>query len=66
MVGAGGRRLRQKGTVTMIVEIGRSQIKSRFLVIDRLAAYFILGCLFINKNVTAILTKEKQVRLIEI
>jgi hypothetical protein len=31
--GAGGRRLRQEGTVTMIVEIGRLQIKSRFLVI---------------------------------
>jgi hypothetical protein len=48
----------------MIVEIGRSQIKSRFVVIDGLAAEFTLGCLFINKHVTAILTKEKQVRLI--
>jgi hypothetical protein len=47
----------------MIVAIGRLQIKSRFLVIEGLAADCILGCLFINKHVTAILPKEKQVRL---
>jgi Retroviral aspartyl protease len=63
IVGAGGRRLRQKGTVTMIVELGRLQIKSRFFVTEGLAADCILGCLFINKHVTAILPKEKKVRL---
>jgi hypothetical protein len=63
IVGAGGRRLQQKGTVTMIVEIGRLQIKSRFLMIEGLAADCILGCLSINKQVTAILPKEKKVRL---
>jgi hypothetical protein len=47
------------------VEIGRLQIKSRFLVIEGLAADCILGCLFINKHVTAILPKEKQVHLSE-
>jgi hypothetical protein len=47
----------------MIVEIGRSQIKSRFLVIEGLAADFILGRPFTSKHVTAILPKEKQVRL---
>jgi hypothetical protein len=47
----------------MIVEIGRLQIKSRFLVIEGLAADCILGCLFINKRVTAILPKVKKVRL---
>jgi hypothetical protein len=61
VVGAGGRHLRQKGT--MIVEIGRLQIKSRFLVIEGLDTDCILGCLFINKLVTAILPKEKQVSL---
>jgi hypothetical protein len=63
IVGAGGRRLWQKGTVTMIVEIGRLQIKSRFFVIEGLAADCILGCLFINKHSTEILPKEKQFRL---
>jgi hypothetical protein len=53
----------RKGTVTMIVEIGRLQIKSRFPVIEGLNADCILGCLFINKHVTAILPKEKKVRL---
>jgi Retroviral aspartyl protease len=53
--GAGGRRLRQKGTVTMVVEIGRLHIKSCFLMIEGLAADCILGCLSINKHVTAIL-----------
>jgi hypothetical protein len=47
----------------MIVEIGRLQIKSRFLVIEGLAADCILGCMFINKHVTAILPKGKNVRL---
>jgi hypothetical protein len=63
IVGAGGRRLRQKGTVSMIVEVGRLQIKSGFLVIEGLAADCLRGCLFINKHVTAILPKEKKVRL---
>jgi hypothetical protein len=63
IVGSGGRRLWQKGTITMIVEIGRLQIKSPFLVLEGLATDYTLGCLFINKHATAILTKEKQVRL---
>jgi hypothetical protein len=63
VVGAGGRRLRQKGTVTMYVEIGGLRIKTRFLVFEGLAADCILGCLFINKHVAVIFPKEKQVRL---
>jgi hypothetical protein len=43
IVGAGGRRMRQKGTITMIVEIGRLQIKSRFLIFEGLAAAKMTG-----------------------
>jgi hypothetical protein len=65
IVCADGRRLWQKGTVKIIVEIGRLQIKSRFPVIEGLAADCILGLLIINEHVTAILPNEKQVRLSE-
>jgi hypothetical protein len=63
IVVAGGRRLRQKGTVKVIVEIGRLQIKSPFLLIEGLDADCILEFIYINKHVTAIQTKEKQVQL---
>ena len=63
IVGAGGRRLRQSGTVTLHVEIGGIKLRARFLVMETLAAECILGCQFINRHVSAILPKEKHVRL---
>jgi hypothetical protein len=44
VVGAGGRRLRQKGVITLCVELGRLRTKARFLVVPNLAAECILGC----------------------
>ena len=63
IVGAGGRRLRQKGTVTLFVELGKLRVKAQFLVVEGLATECILGCQFINRHVAAILPKEKVVRL---
>jgi Retroviral aspartyl protease len=63
IVGAGGRRLRQKGTVTIFVELGKLRVKAQFLVVEGLATECILGCQFIKRHVDAILPKEKIVRL---
>jgi Retroviral aspartyl protease len=63
IVGAGGRRLHLEGTVTLVVEFWKNSFKTRFLVVKGLAADCILGCLFINRYVAAILIKEKFVRL---
>jgi Retroviral aspartyl protease len=49
VVGAGGKRLRQKGVISMFVELGRLRVKARFLVIAELAAECILGCQFIDR-----------------
>jgi hypothetical protein len=63
IIGAGGRRLRQHGTVTLCVELGKLRAHAQFVVVENLAADCILGCQFINKQVAAILPKEKMVRL---
>ena len=65
LMGAGGRRLHQRGTVSLHVEIGRLRVRAQFLVVQNLAADCILGCQFINRQVQAILPKEKQIRLID-
>jgi hypothetical protein len=65
IVGAGGRRLRQRGTVSLHVELGKLRVKTQFLVVDNLLPDCILGCQFINRQVAAILPKEKQVRLVD-
>jgi hypothetical protein len=63
-MGAGGRRLHQRDTVSLHVEIGRLRVRAQLFVVENLAADFILGCQFINSQVQAILPKEKQIRLI--
>jgi hypothetical protein len=63
VVGAGGKRLRQKGVISMFVELGRLRVKARFLVIAGLAAECILGCQFIDRYVQSILPKEKRILL---
>jgi hypothetical protein len=65
LMGAGGRRLHQRGTISLHVEIGRIRVRAQFLVAENLAADCILGCQFINRQVQAILPKEKQIRLID-
>ena len=63
VVGAGGRRLRQRGVIYLFVELGRLRVKARFLVIADLAAECILGCQFIDRHVQSILPKEKRILL---
>jgi hypothetical protein len=65
LMGTGGRRLHQRGTVNLHVEIGRLSVRAQFLVVQNLAADCILGCQFIDRQVQAILPKEKQIRLID-
>jgi hypothetical protein len=63
VVGAGGKRLRQKGVISMFVELGRLRVKARFLVIAELEAECILGCQLIDRYVQSILPKEKRILL---
>jgi hypothetical protein len=65
LMGAGGLRLHQRGTVSLHVEIGRQSVREKFLVVQNLAADCILGCQCINRQVQAILPKEKQIRFID-
>ena len=63
IVGAGGRRLLQKGNITLTVQLGTLKVQARFIVVESLAAECILGCQFIDRQVQAILPKEKRVTL---
>jgi hypothetical protein len=63
IVGAGGRRLLQKGSITLIVQLGTIKVQARFIVMEDLAAECILGCQFIDRQVQAILPMEKRVTL---
>jgi hypothetical protein len=63
IVGAGGRRLRQRGTITLFLELGGLRVKAQFLVVAGLAAECILGCQFIDRHVRNILPKEKKITL---
>jgi Retroviral aspartyl protease len=65
IIGASGRRLRQRGLLTLQVSLGRLKTSAQFIVVDILAADCIIGCEFINKHVEAIFPKEKQVQLVE-
>jgi hypothetical protein len=38
LIGAGGRRIHQRGTVSLHVEIGRLRVRAQFLVVENLAA----------------------------
>ena len=63
IVGAGGRRLLQKGNITLTVQLGTIKVQARFIVVEGLAAECILGCQFIDRQVQAIHPKEKRVTL---
>jgi RNase H-like domain found in reverse transcriptase/Reverse transcriptase (RNA-dependent DNA polymerase)/Integrase zinc binding domain/Integrase core domain/Chromo (CHRromatin Organisation MOdifier) domain/Retroviral aspartyl protease len=63
IVGAGGRRLRQKGVILLHVELGNLRARARFVVVPGLAAECILGCQFINRHVRNILPRERRVTL---
>jgi hypothetical protein len=63
IVGAGGRRLQQRGVVQLYTQVGRLRTRMKFIVVAGLAAECILGCLFINRHVQTILPKEKKVLL---
>jgi hypothetical protein len=63
VVGAGGKRLRQNGVISLFVELGQLRVKARFLLISELAAECILGCQFIDLHVQCILPKEKRIFL---
>jgi hypothetical protein len=63
IVGAGGRWLRQKGVLTLCVQLGRLRVKASFVVVPRLAAECILRCQFIDQHVRNILPKERRVTL---
>jgi hypothetical protein len=57
IVGAGGRRLLQKGNITLTVQLGTIKVQARFIVVANLAAECILGCQFIDRKVQSILPK---------
>ena len=65
IVGAGGRRLNQKGFVTLCVQLGNLRTKARFVIVAGLAADCILGCQFIDRHVKNILPREKRVTLMD-
>jgi hypothetical protein len=65
IVGAGGRRLNQKGFVTLFVQLGNLRTKARFVVVAGLAADCILGCQFIDRHVKNIIPREKHVTLMD-
>jgi hypothetical protein len=62
-VGAGGRRLLQKGNITLTVQLRTLKVQVRFIVVEGLSAEFILVCQFINRQVQAILPIDKRVIL---
>jgi Retroviral aspartyl protease len=63
IVGAGGRRLMQKGNITFTVQLGTLKVQALFIVVRGLAAECILGCQFIDRQVQVILPREKRVTL---
>jgi gag-polyprotein putative aspartyl protease len=60
IVGAGGRRLLQKGKITLTVQLGTIKVQARFIVVESLAAECILGFQFIDRQVQAIHPEEKR------
>jgi Retroviral aspartyl protease len=44
IIGAGGRPLRQRGVITMHVQLGTLRVQSLFVVVTSLAPECILGC----------------------
>jgi hypothetical protein len=63
IVGAGCRRLLQKGNITLTVQLGTITVQARFIVVEGLAVECILGCQIIDRQVQTILPKEKRATL---
>jgi hypothetical protein len=63
IVGADGRKVRQKGVIILHVQVGQLRLKTKFIVVEELAAECILGCQFINRHVQTILPKDRKVIL---
>jgi gag-polyprotein putative aspartyl protease len=63
IVGAGGRKLRQKVVIILHVQVGQPRLKTKFIVVEELAAECILGCQFINRHVQTIIPKDRKVVL---
>jgi Retroviral aspartyl protease len=63
IVSAGGRRLLQRGNITLTVQLGTIKVQARFIVVESLVAECIMGCKFIDRQVQAIHPKEKRVTL---
>jgi hypothetical protein len=61
VLSAGGRRLRQKGVVTLFVQLCNLDTHSRFLVVTSLAAECILCFQYIDRYIRTILPKEKRI-----
>jgi hypothetical protein len=55
IVGAGDRRLLQKGNITLTVQRGMPKVQDRFILVQGFAAECILDCQFIDRQVQAIL-----------
>jgi gag-polyprotein putative aspartyl protease len=60
IVGAGGRKIRQKEVIILHVEVGQRLLKTKFIVVEELAAECILGCKFINRHVQTTLHKDRK------
>jgi Retroviral aspartyl protease len=56
-VGAGGRRLRQNGVVTLVMQLGNLRTHAKLLVVRSLAVECILGCQYIDRCVRTIILK---------
>jgi Retroviral aspartyl protease len=55
IVGAGGKRLLQKGAISLFLQVGNLRTQARFIVVHSLAAECILSCQFIDRHVRSIL-----------
>eukprot|EP00171_Calliarthron_tuberculosum_P023134 IDg23134t1 len=56
---ANKRLIRIEGVISLSVQVGTMMVQEEFLVCDRLAAPYILGCTFLDRFVTAIFPKDK-------
>jgi gag-polyprotein putative aspartyl protease len=63
ILSAGGRRILHKWNITFTVQLGTIKVQARFIVVEGLAAECILGFQFIDRQVQAMLPKEKRVTL---
>jgi hypothetical protein len=58
-----GESSARKGFIILYVQVGQLRLKTKFIVVEELAAECILGCQFINRHVQTILPKDRKVIL---